>query len=113
MSPSNTALAQGGGTANQFAVIQIGRYLSDPTTLSLGVVSANTQLKTYTKYRLWSSVDGFFKFGSDNSVAATTSSNPLTAKIDTLHATDGDNFWIAGIVSGGTGVLFISEVTVP
>ena len=88
--------------------IQVGSYSGDPITLSLGVVSANVQLTAYTRYRIWSSVDSFFKLGIDNTVSATTQSNPLTAKIDTLHTTDGTNVFLAGIVSLGTGTLFLS-----
>ena len=90
--------------------IQIGRFVGDPVVLNLGVASANTQLVAYKKYRLWASMNAFFKFGVDSTVAATTSSNPLTAGLDALHATDAVNFFIAGVVASGTGVLYISEI---
>jgi hypothetical protein len=89
--------------------VQIGRYSGSPTTLALGVASARVALNPSTHYRLWASVDCFFKFG-DNTVVAATTDHPLTAKIDTLHRTDDTNTNIAGIVAAGTGILVISEI---
>src|SRR5437879_2546825 len=91
--------------------IQVGRYVGSPTVLSLSVVTASVQLKPQKGYRLTATVDSAFKFGP-STVSATTTDHPLWAKIDTLHYTDTDNFWIAGIVASGTGVLFISELDV-
>jgi len=92
--------------------VQVGRYVGQPTILNLGVVSANTQLIEYKTYRLWSSVDCFFVYGTTAGITATISSHPLKAGIDALHATDATNVFLAGIVASGTGVLFISELDV-
>jgi hypothetical protein len=90
--------------------IPITRFLpASPITLSLSVVSARVQLAPGTKYRIWPSVDCFIKFGIDT-VVATTTEHPLTAKYDPLHDTDNTNFWVAGIVSSGTGIIFFSEL---
>ncbi len=94
---------------SQGRAVQVGRYLGSPTTLALGVTSANVQLAQNRHYRLWASVDAFFKFGASG-VTATTNDHPLTAKLDTLHYTDEVNIFCAGIVSSGSGTLFISEV---
>ena len=90
--------------------IQIGRYVANPTLLSLGVTSVNVQLTLSKHYRLWASVNAFFTFGTSSGTAATTSSHPLTAGLDALCATDATNIWIAGVVASGTGTLYISEV---
>jgi len=93
----------------QGRAIQIGRYLSAPSVLNVGTVSASLQLNQNRHYRLWSSVDMFFQFGT-STVVATTSSHPATAKLDYLHYTDDTNTTLAAVVSSGTGVLFISEI---
>lgn len=90
--------------------IQIGRYKPAPLTLNLSVISASIQLNINRHYRFWSSVDAFFDTGPTNAVTATTSSHPLTGKLDVLHYTDDTNVWLAGVVSTGTGVLYISEI---
>lgn len=98
----------------QYGVVQVGRYVGSPVTLSLSVASSRVQLQPNRVYRVWSSVDCFFKLG-DGTVVATSSEHPLTAKLDTLLLTGGRNTgtdWIAGIVSSGTGVLFLSELEV-
>ncbi len=92
--------------------IQVGRYKPAPVTLNLGVVSANVQLVANRTYRIWPSVDAFFETGTTSGVAATTNSHPITAKLDYLHFTDDANIWLAGIVSTGTGVLYLSEIDV-
>lgn len=92
--------------------IQIGRYKPSPTALNLSIASANVQLGPNKVYRLWPSVDAFFETGTSSGVTASTSSHPITAKLDYLHFTDDSNVWLAGIVSTGTGVLYISEVDV-
>jgi hypothetical protein len=90
--------------------IQTGAYVGAPQIISLALSSANVQLLPLTAYRLWSSVDAFFQLGLDNTVTATTASHPLTAKLDIMLVTDRTNVWIAGIVSSGTGSLFISQL---
>lgn len=92
--------------------VQVGAYVGSPTLVSLTVVSANTQLTSKKVYRAWSSVDAFFVTGSSNAVAATTSSHPLKAGLDVLLYIDPLNTWVAGIVSSGTGTLFLSEYDV-
>lgn len=89
--------------------IQVGRWNGAPTTLALSTSSDRVQLAANTVYRLWSSVDCFVRFG-DVSVAATTSSSPLTAKISELAVTHKRDTYIAGIVSSGTGTLFITPI---
>ena len=92
--------------------VAIAQYLpGGPVTLSLGVTSANVQLKPFTAYRLWSSVNCFFDTGNVN-VAATLSSHPITAGLDILHVTDAYNVYLAGIVALGSGTLFISQLNV-
>jgi len=91
--------------------IQTGVYLGSPTTLALSVGSNSVLLKQLTVYRLWSSVDSFFKFGI-SSVTAATTDHPLKAGLDIMCHTDEDNLYIAGIVSSGTGTLFISEIQI-
>jgi hypothetical protein len=90
-------------------IVQVGSYVNAPTIINLSVSSANTgPLAGHTCYRLWSSVDGFFQFGVDNTVVATTSSHPIKAGLDLLHWADA-NLFIAAIVASGTGQLFISR----
>ncbi len=89
---------------------QIGSYFGAPTTLNLSVVSANTQLLPNSYYRLWSSVNAFFLFGTSN-VVATTASNPLAGGLDIMHKTDATNVYCAAITSSGTGVLYVSLIS--
>lgn len=90
--------------------IPVGTFTPTTLTVSMSVASArSTILEPNTLYRIWSSVDAFFQPG-DNTVTATTSHIPITAKTDTLHATQEDNLYIAAIVSGGTGTLFITKL---
>ncbi len=93
----------------QGRAIQIGRYLSSPAVLNVGLVSASMQLNQNRHYRLWPSVDMFFQFGAPGTTA-TTNSHPATGKLDYLHYTDDTNTTLAAVVSSGTGVLFISEI---
>ncbi len=86
-------------------------YTGAPVTLNLGISSTNVQLNQNTYYRLWSSVNAFFQFGVDNTTTASLLSHPLTAGLDTLHYTGTNLFWIAGIVSTGSGVLYCSVIT--
>lgn len=58
--------------------------------------------------RVWSSVDCFIRFG-DATAVATTSDHPITAKVPEVFQLDGATR-IAGIVSSGTGTLFISPM---
>lgn len=83
-----------------------------PTTLSLAVTTANVALPTFTNpqvrvMRVWASVDCFVRFGG-STVEATTSSHPLTAKVPEVF--ESNQGYIAGIVSSGTGTLFISPL---
>ena len=89
--------------------IQIAVWLGVPTTVNLSVGSAAVQLSQRSFYRLWSSVDSFFQIGN-GTVAASTSSHPLRAGLDVLILTDNTNYWIAGVVATGTGVLYISQL---
>lgn len=92
--------------------IPVGSYISAPNTVSLSVSSANFGPLTSGKcYRLWSSVDAFFQFGLDNTVAATTGSHPIKAGLDLLHFCD-LNVFVAAIVASGTGTFYISEYDV-
>lgn len=93
----------------QGRAIQIGRYLSAPVVLNVGVASASVQLNQNRHYRLWPSVDMFFQFGAPG-VTATTNSHPATGKLDYLHYTDDTNTTLAAVVGTGTGALFISEI---
>lgn len=87
--------------------------IGDPQILSLSMVSANVALEEGTPYELWASVDCFIKLGN-SSVAATTASNPLTAKIwKHIRPCGPDGApYLAGIVSSGTGSLFITKIAV-
>jgi hypothetical protein len=91
--------------------VPAGRWVPGPIVLALGIASASVQLVPNRYYRLWSSVDAFFDVGPNNAFAATTSSHPLTGKIDAGPVlVDGVNFWLAALVASGTGVLYISEI---
>ena len=91
---------------------QAGTYVGDPTTLTLGVASARTALlKPNTIYALLCKSDAFFKWGG-SAVTATLSSQPLIAGIVVLHRTDTTNLYIAGIVSSGTPILYVSEIDI-
>ena len=95
--------------ANGFP-IQVGELSPNCSTLALSMSSNPTsQLKTNCIYRLWSSVDCFVKLGA-SSVTCTTSDSPLTAKVPEYFKTGEANLYLAGIVSSGTGTLFITEV---
>ena len=85
-------------------------FQNDPDTLALSVTSDRVQLLANRIYRAWSSVDCFFKMGN-SSVVATTSSHPLTAKVDMLIVPQVGSDYLAGIVSSGSGTLFVSEIT--
>lgn len=91
--------------------LQTGRYVGSPTIISLSVSSSSVELKKSTIYRLWSSVDSFFKFGG-SAVTAATTDHPLKAGLDVMCYTDDTNHFIAGIVSSATGTLFVSEISV-
>ena len=89
----------------------IANFIGLPTTLALSVTTARVALEARTTYRVWSSVDCFIMFG-DVTVEATTTSHPLTAKCELLYRTSATETYVAGIVSSGTGQLFISKVAV-
>jgi hypothetical protein len=82
---------------------------ASPQIISLSVVSARTSAALHNEtVRLWASVDCFVKFG-DETVEAITTDHPLTARtpedFDMSQMTH-----VAGIVSSGTGVLFVSKL---
>lgn len=92
---------------NQLQVLGING--ASPQKIDLAVTSAVNStniVSTSDCVRLWASVDCFVKFG-DASVVATTNDHPLTAKVPEVFQLDGATR-IAGIVSTGTGALFIS-----
>lgn len=97
-------------TDSQGRAIPIAAIAGDPQVVNLSTVSANIALSPRTHYRLWSSVDAFFKLGADASVVASTSSHPLTAKLDVLLYTLSTQSYLAAVVASGTGVLFISRL---
>jgi len=83
-----------------------------PTTISLSVTSASVALPRASNlgcYRLWASVDCFVLLGG-SAVAALTTSVPLTAKVPEVFHSYNEGY-IAGIVSSGTGTLFINELS--
>jgi len=90
----------------------MGPGTSQPITVSLSTVTANNSASPLTNIprtiRLWSSVDCFIRVGGA-SVEATTSDHPLTARVPEVFDL-GTQQYIAGIVSTGTGTLFISEL---
>lgn len=92
---------------NQLQVLGLGtgqpQLVSLSTTTNLNSTNLNSGADSV---RLWASVDCFIRFG-DASVVATTSDHPLTAKLPEVFQLDGA-IRIAGIVSSGTGTLFIS-----
>ena len=91
-----------------FPVVSVGS--GQPKTVSLSTTSAVSAAlsSTIDCVRVWSSVDSFIRFGG-SSVVATTSDHPLTAKVPEIMQLNG-NAYIAGIVSTGTGTLFISPL---
>lgn len=89
--------------------VPVAVYIGAPQTISLSVASASVTLLAKKVYRLWSSVDSFFLLGGIG-VVANTSSHPLKGGLDVLLLTDSINTTIAGVVSAGTGALFISQL---
>jgi len=89
----------------------VGIGTGQPQTVSLSTVTArsNTLNSTLGAIRVWSSVNCFIRFG-DSTVDATTSDHPLTAEVPEVFETTGSTH-VAGIVSSGTGTLFISILT--
>ena len=85
--------------------------LGTTNTLSLGLTHAELVLVPNRWYRLWSSVDAFIKQG-DGAVIATTSDTPITAKTDIILMTTGDKYVFSGLVTSGSGVLYVTEVFV-
>jgi hypothetical protein len=101
-------------SAGQPRVAYFAVPLDNPLTLSLSVTSANVPLEVDANYELWASVDCFIKFGN-SAVVALTTSHPLTAKIwkhVRVHTFPNGDPYIAGIVSSGTGTLFLSKIAV-
>jgi hypothetical protein len=88
---------------NNGRAIQIAIWVGNPQTANLSVTSTQVTLLPRTAYRIWSSVDAFFLFGTNPT--ATTVSHPLRVGLDVLARTDATNVVIAGIVASGTGVL--------
>jgi hypothetical protein len=92
--------------------IQVGGLAPGDSTTTVNLSNAtniSSQLKPHCIYRIYSSVDCFIKRG-DGSVTATLTDCPLKGGADYTVITQGDNnLFLAGIVSGGTGVLFITE----
>lgn len=82
-----------------------------PITVAMSTTTARSTLLTSPadSVRVWSSVDCFIRFGGV-SVDATTASHPLTAKVPEIFQLD-SNQYVAGIVSTGTGTLFVSPLT--
>ena len=95
-----------GGDAN---IVVVAMMIGDPVLLSLSVSSGRVALSLNTLYRMWASVDCFVKYG-DSAVVAVTTSHPMTAKVEYIFKTD--SVYLAGIVSTGTGTLFVSELRV-
>ena len=90
--------------------IPVGSFVGSPVVLALSASSARTAaLKPNTIYRLWSSVAFFFKWG-DGTVTAALTDHPVAADAEIQHVTEGSNLFLAGIVSSGSGTLFISEI---
>lgn len=92
-----------------FPVISLGA--GQPKLVSLAVTTARSAAlsSTVDMIRVWASVDCFVRAGGA-SVDATTSDHPLTAKVPEILQLNGATN-IAGIVSSGTGTLFISELS--
>ena len=90
-----------------------GRYLSNPVTVSLtGTTARSAQLKKQSKYEIFATVDWFFLQGTV-AVDATTSSHPrLAYQPTTIVVEDAtSDGYIAGILSAGTGTLYIAELS--
>ena len=93
-----------------FQVLGLG--MGSPTTVSLSTgsnLNSTALAGTLRLVRLWASVDCFVKVGG-SSVTAATTDHPLTAKIPEIFHLDASEY-VAGIVSSGTGTLFISELS--
>ena len=85
---------------------------SDQQTVSLSVVSAvSTRLAAGSIYAVWASVDCFLTFGN-SSVAALTTNYPLTGKLREWFVVLPGEEYLAGLVSSGTGVLYIQRMLV-
>ena len=94
----------------QGQAVQLARLVGAPKTLNLSVTSDRVELEAFKIYRIWSSVDAFFLLGG-TAVVATTASNPITAKVGEIFFTDRNEWFLAGIVSVGTGVLYLTELS--
>lgn len=80
------------------------------TTVSLSTSSAAaTGLTDGSVYRLWSDVNCFVVFTNGGSTAADTDDMPLTAELPEFFRLTGATR-IAGIVSAGTGTLYITKM---
>ncbi len=93
-----------------FQVLGLGT--GAPTTVALSTgsnVNATALSSSLRLVRLWASVDCFVRVGG-SSVTAATTDHPLTAKIPEIFHLDSSGY-VAGIVSSGTGTLFISELS--
>jgi len=83
-----------------------------PQVLSLSTSSDRVQLEVGASYELWASVDCFVLLGG-SSVAALTTSTPLTAKLPKhIRISAADRKYLAGIVSTGTGSLFVTKLLI-
>lgn len=94
-----------------YTPVEIVRFLPGPQTLAISGVSGNIQLKPNSFYRLWANQDCFFDLGPDNTMTASSSSHPITGKVDYLHCTDATNVWLAAIASN-SGTLYISQIAI-
>jgi len=93
-----------------FQVLGLGT--AAPITVALSTstnLNATALTGTLRLVRLWASVDCFVKVGG-SSVTAATTDHPLTAKIPEIFHLAASEY-VAGIVSSGTGTLFISELS--
>ena len=79
-------------------------------TVGLSIASAlSSALVVGAVYRVWASVACFIKTGT-SAVSATTSDFPLGPQVDKYITIDAGNEYVAGIVSSGTGVLYITRL---
>lgn len=86
-----------------------GVYDAAPTTMAFGPGSVRAGPFAVGEYELQCSVDCFFLQG-DNTVVATTSSNPLRAdKPKRFEVTGPENAHVATIQAAAPGMMFITN----
>jgi hypothetical protein len=88
---------------------------ANTVSISVGAASANVQIdasvSVWRQIRIMNngSATAWIRFGTDNTVAATTAADipigPGTCEVMTVHATP---IWVAAIAAGATGSIYFT-----